>query len=417
MDCVGVALAGAREPVSRIVLQQALEAAGRAEATVWGTAHKLPLLEAALVNGTMAHALDYDDMNRSMLGHPSAVLVPAIFALGEQFHLPGRKLLHAYGLGLEAMARLGRIFTTQAYEKSWHPTAVLGAIGACAASSYLLRLSDEQTLNAFGIAASEASSIKKNFGSMTKSLHAGSAVRKGLWAARLAQQGLTAGPDALDGTFGFMHMFNGEPCDVPARDESDAPLEILRTGLVYKAYPCCGGLHSVVDNVLTLREREGVRAEQVADMECRVHPNKVAYLDRPSVDSGLSAKFSIQYCAAVALLRGRVGLSEFAGDAISRPETQMLMKKIRVAADPALGGFASEVRVRNVDGRETSSRVPEPKGSASFPMTQDELLRKFVDCAMVSMSAARAQKAAAAFMTFENQDDIREVLQLLVGDH
>jgi len=416
LDCVGVALAGSREPVSRVVRGLALETSGGSEATIWGTGHKVSFLEAALVNGTMSHALDYDDMNRSMLGHPSAVLVPALFALGEKIEAPGRDLLKGYVLGLEAMARLGRIFGPQAYDKSWHPTAILGVVGACASSSYLLRLAYEVALNAIGIAASEASGIKKNFGSMVKSLHAGSAARKGLWAALLASKGLTAGSNALDGHFGFMEMFDGTLRDIALPDSTGEPLEILKSGLIYKQYPCCGGLHSVLDNALLLRQKEAIRPEHVADVECRVHPQKVAYLDRPRVNEGLEAKFSIQYCVAAALLDGRVGLRQFSNESVLRADAQALMRKIRVIPGVDLDGFASEVSVRDVDGRRFSNRLPEPKGSASAPLTEDELLRKFVDCAMVSMSSGRAKKAAAALMRLETQSELRDVLQLLVAD-
>lgn len=416
LDCVGVALAGSREPVSGLVRDLVLETSRGGESTVWGTAHKVPLLEAALVNGTMSHALDYDDMNRPMLGHPSAVLVPALFALGEKIKAPARELLKGYVLGLEAMARIGRIFGPQAYDRSWHPTAVLGVLGVCASSSYLLRLGYEATLNAIGIAASEASGLKKNFGSMTKSLHAGSAARKGLWAALLAARGVTAGPDALDGRFGFMQMFDGEAHDLARESEIAGPLEILKSGLVYKQYPCCGGLHSVLDNALLLMQKEPIAPERVADVECRVNPQKVAYLDRPSVHEGLEAKFSIQYCVAAALLHGKVGLSQFADDNVRRADVQALMRKVRVVPGVDLDGFASEVSVRSDDGRTCSSSLPEPRGSASSPLTEDELLGKFIDCATVSMSPARAREAAAALMALDTTGEIGDVLPLLVAD-
>jgi 2-methylcitrate dehydratase PrpD len=171
-----------------------------------------------------------------------------------------------------------------------------------------------------------------------------------------------------------------------------------------------------LDNVLSLREKHGLRAEDVAEMECRVHPAKVAYLDRPRADTPLAAKFSIQFCAATALLHGKVGVTEFADGNIARPETRALMKKIRIAGDPALGSFASEVRVRNVDGRAHASSVPEPRGGARFPLSKAALRGKFVDCAMVTMSAARAQEAAAALTTFEHRNDIPALLRLLVSD-
>jgi 2-methylcitrate dehydratase PrpD len=413
MDCVGVALAGSREPVGRIMLEYARGLTGGGEATIWGTAHKVAAVEAALVNGTMSHALDYDDMNRSMLGHPSAVLVPALFAVAEKMHLSGRKLLEGYVIGLEVMARLGRIFGPQAYENSWHPTAIFGVIGACASTSYLLKLSYDQTLNAIGIAASEASGIKKNFGSMTKSLHAGSAARKGMWAAMLAEKGLTADSQALDGTFGFMDMFDGRPYEPEAAGDSDKPLEILEPGLVFKQYPCCGGLHSLLDNILELRQAKGIKPEQVAAIECRVHPHKIAYLDRPLVQAGLEAKFSIQYCVAAALCYGEVGLDHFSQESVARPETQALMKKVRITSGEELGGFGSEVKVRTSDGREFSSALSEPRGSLSSPLTEGELLRKFVDCATMTMSSSRAGKAGEALMAIEAESNLENITKLL----
>ena len=413
MDCVGVALAGSREPVGRIMLDYAHALTGGGEATIWGTAHKVAAAEAALVNGTMSHALDYDDMNRSMLGHPSAVLAPALFAVVEKMHLSGRKLLEGYIIGLEVMARLGRIFGPQAYEKSWHPTAIFGVIGACASTSYLLGLNHDQTLNAIGIAASEASGIKKNFGSMTKSLHAGSAARKGMWAAILAEKGLTADAHALDGTFGFMEMFNGQPYDPEARSDAAKPLEIVEPGLVFKQYPCCGGLHSLLDNILSLRQKEGIRPEQVAAIECRVHPHKTAYLDRPQVHEGLEAKFSIQYCVAAALCHGEVGLDHFSAQSVVRPETQALMKKVSISAGEELGGFGSEVIVRTLDGRKFSSMLSEPKGSLRSPLTEHELLQKFVDCATTTMSASQAEKAGEALMGIDAESSLDNIVNSL----
>ena len=416
LDCVGVALAGSREPVGKIMLDYARSLPGGGEATVWGTANRVSAPEAALVNGAMSHALDYDDMNRSMLGHPSSVLVPALFAVVEKMKLSGRKLLEGYLVGLEVMARLGRIFGAQAYEKSWHPTAIFGAIGACASASYLLRLSYEQTLNAIGIAASEASGIKKNFGSMTKPLHAGSAARKGIWAALMAQRGLTADSQALDGTFGFLEMFNGEAYSKQALHDRGKPLEILESGLIFKQYPCCGGLHSLLDNVIHLKRKEGIKPQEVAEIECRVHPHRIAYLDRPQVREGLDAKFSIQYCVATALLHGKVGLNHFSTESVARPETQALMKKIRITPGNDLGSFGSEVIVRYSDGRQFSATLREARGSPNFPLSEAELLRKFVDCATLIMSSSRAEKAGEALMGLDREDNVENILKLLVSD-
>jgi 2-methylcitrate dehydratase PrpD len=412
MDCVGVALAGSQEPVGKIMHEYARGLPPGGEATIWGTTHKVSAPEAALVNGTMSHALDYDDMNRPMLGHPSIVLVPALFAVGEKMKLPGRKLLEAYILGLEVMAKLGKIFGPAGYEKSWHATSVLGVLGSCASTSYLLRLSHQQTLNAIGIAASEASGIKKNFGSMTKPLHAGSAARKGLWAALLAGKGLTADPQALDGTFGFLEMFKGEPYDPKTLNDSD-PLEIIASGLVFKQYPCCGGVHSLIDNVIDLRQKEAIRPEQIKEIECRVNPHRITYLDRPQVQEGLEAKFSIQYCVAAALKDGKIVFSHFSKENILRSDTQSLMRKIRIIPGNDLGEFASEVTVRTLDGREFSTKRSVAKGAPNSPLSESELFNKFVDCAKMIMSSSQGERAGKALLGLEKEKDLKNIISLL----
>jgi len=414
MDCVGVALAGSREPVGKVMGDYAAALADGGEATLWGSARKVVATEAALVNGTLAHALDYDDMNRSMLGHPTSVLAPALFAVCEQRRLSGRKLLEGYIVGLEVMARIGRIFGQAAYAKSWHPTAIMGALGASAGASYLMGLDRERTVHALGIAASEASGLKKNFGSMVKPLHAGSTARKGLWAAALAEKGLVADAEVLDGQFGFFEMFNGRQAEPGAIDDDIAQLDILDAGLVFKQYPCCGGVHSLIDNAVSLRQKEALQPDEVREIECRLHPSRIAYLDRPDARENLEAKFSIQFCVATALANGRVGLRQFSEAGLAQPATRGLMPKVRVVPAAELAGFASEVIVRRRDGRQVSSALPEPRGSKSSPFTEEDMTRKFVDCAMEIMSAAQAEKAVAALMSLDTRDDVGDILRTLV---
>ena len=413
LDALGVALAGVNEPVSKIMLDYAAELPAGAGATIWGGRRRVLLTEAALVNGTLAHALDYDDMNRSMLGHPSAVLTAALLPLAETLRLPGRKVVEAYIVGLEAMARIGRIFGLKAYDYSWHPTAVLGTLGAAAGASYLLRLDYSQTINALGIAASEASGLKTNFGAMLKSVHAGSAARKGIWAAQFARRGLAADAAVFEGKFGFLDMFNGMPDAHEAPDAASRPLDIIAAGLVFKQYPCCGGLHSLLDVMLDLGAGKGLHADDVAEIECRVHPQKVAYLDRPQPADPLAAKFSIQYCVAVALLRGKVGLADFTVDAIVDASVRALMKKIRISGREDFAGFECELVVRTTGGSEITGRAREARGSMSNPLSEAELLRKFTDCAEAILTPAQAAEAGAALLAFDCESDLDRVLGLL----
>jgi 2-methylcitrate dehydratase PrpD len=232
----------------------------------------------------------------------------------------------------------------------------------------------------------------------------------------LAQRGMTAGPCALDGKFGYIDMFNGKPFEGLPHDGSNAELEILTQGLVYKMYPCCGGLHSQIDNILELKKSHGLDPAQVAGIECRAHPDRVDYLDRPGVSEGLEAKFSIQYCVATALLDGKVGLSQFTKDAVMREATHALMKKIRLVADRDVGGFGSQLVVRTVDGRELRRRVAAPRGSADSPFSDAELLRKFIECASAVMPAAQAEKAGATLMALDEAADTSVVVRELAAN-
>jgi len=413
LDAIGVALAGIDEPVSKVMLGYAADLPAQDGATLWGSARKVALQEAALINGTLAHALDYDDMNRSMLGHPSSVLTAAFLPLAESLKLPGRKVLEAYVIGLEAMARVGRIFGFKAYDRSWHPTAVLGVLGVAAGASYLLRLDAAQTANALGIAASEASGIKKNFGAMMKSVHAGSAARKGLWAAQFAQRGLAADAAALEGKFGFCDLFNEMQAPQEPADAATRGLDIMAAGLVFKQYPCCGGLHTLLDIMLDLRAKQGLQAVDVAEIECRLHPQKVAYLDRPAPAENLAAKFSVQYCVAVALLNGKVGLADFNDQIIFDATRRALMQKVRITPRDDFGSFECEIVLRRNDGGTLSGRMPEARGSIRNPLSEAELLAKFEDCASVVLGATQAKAAGAALLAIDKTADVSQMVGAL----
>ena len=240
LDTVGVTLAGASEPAARIVQQiiTPLNGDDPHACRVLGTQTRASAADAALANGTAAHALDYDDMCFVSLAHPSAPLVAAALAAGELAHASGRALLDAYIVGFEIEGRLGRVMNPRHYQRGWHCTSTLGTIGAAAAASRLLGLDAAAAGHALAIAASEASGLKENFGTMVKPLHAGLAARNGVLAALLAKHGMTASAQALDGPQGFLAAMDSER---PSLAESSADLgvrwEILDTGITVKLYP------------------------------------------------------------------------------------------------------------------------------------------------------------------------------------
>jgi len=209
LDTVGVTLAGAAEPCTQIVARVLGTGTGKDECLIFGSERRAAPLDAALINGTAAHALDFDDVGNSMGGHPSAPIVPALFALGETLDCTGRDFIAAYVAGFETEARIGRGVNLHHYEKGWHPTATLGVFGAAAACCHLMALDRAKTAQALAIATSLASGIKANFGTMTKPLHVGHTARNGLFAAQLAREGFTANDAALEHKQGFLQVFNG----------------------------------------------------------------------------------------------------------------------------------------------------------------------------------------------------------------
>jgi 2-methylcitrate dehydratase PrpD len=270
LDTIGVALGGFHEPASSIVRQLVgglKPGDDSGTCSVWGSPIRASAPEAALANGTAAHALDYDDMCFVSLAHPSAPLVPAVVAAGELATAPGRSVLDAYVIGFEIQARLGRLMNPRHYQRGWHCTSTLGVMSAAAGASRLLGLDAPKTAHALAIAASSASGLKENFGTMVKPLHAGLAARDGVMAAMLAKAGFTASANAIDGPQGYLHALDSERADPEqlAREVSDlgSRWEILDTGITVKLYPSCAGTHPTLDAVLDLRAAHGFSAADV----------------------------------------------------------------------------------------------------------------------------------------------------------
>src|SRR5580704_13282482 len=321
LDTVGVTLAGSREECTRIVEQVLAAESQGGDSLIFGSDRRVPPLVAALVNGTAAHALDFDDVSNSLGGHPSAPILPALFALAETQDCDGRAFIAAYVAGFETETRIARGVHFHHYEKGWHPTATLGVFGATAACCHLMRLTAAQTAQALAIAASFASGIKANFGTMTKPLHVGHTTRNGLFATLLAQGGFTANNAAMEHKQGFLEVFNGAGTyntEAMLRDWGN-PYDVVRPGPAFKQYPCCGSTHPALDALLALRGEHAMPADKVARIDSWTHPRRLAHTDRPDPKSGLDAKFSVQYCLARATLQGQIRLEDIEGDAHDDP--------------------------------------------------------------------------------------------------
>jgi 2-methylcitrate dehydratase PrpD len=423
LDCVGVALAGARQPAGSIPAEWARRSVSSGGATVWGQDFKTSAHDAALVNGTAAHALDYDDVTWGLIGHPSVSLVPSVLALGETTNASGRDVLHAYVVGFEVMAKLGR--TTQplhSLEGGWHATGTIGAFGATAACCKLLNLETEQTAHALGIVYSMTSGNVSNFGTMCKPLHAGLAARNALEASLWAQAGFTSLPHPFDGPRSFHEVYSrGLPADMRPLAELGRVYELVVRGVVIKPYPCGVALHPAIDAVHALKKEHAINPDDIASVEAGVTRytfDKLCYL---VPQTGLEAKFSMPYTIARAILDDSIGFDTFTDRLVQEEKAQALTRRISMYVHAGIeeawtsGSRPVNVRLHFHDGRVLERQVDISKGNPEVAMTPAELAVKFEDCARLSLDAGSMKAATQAMRDIDNLAAIAELTRHLAG--
>jgi 2-methylcitrate dehydratase PrpD len=420
-DTVGVMLAGAAEPAARTV--QALVAEeSRGECHIVGTTGTSGPVAAALANGVAAHALDYDDMCFVSMAHPSCALVPAILAAAEMTGASGALLLDAYAVGFELECRLGMVRNPRHYhERGWHCTSTIGTVGAAAAAARVLGLDAGAVNHALGIAASSACGFKENMGSMVKPLHAGMAARNGVLAALLARRGFTSSAAALDGAQGYVAVMDSEHRSLgPAVADLGTRWEILDTGITVKLYPSCAATHPPLDALLALQREAGFTHHDVESIDVQVDvmtPRLLLY-DRPATD--LEAKFSMPFCAAAAVVFGRIGIDTFDAAVIARADVQGLMSRVTLHANSAFDEFTplshAHVVVTLRDGRVLTRSAD---GARGYPgrLTADELAAKFSACASRTLTRPAADAAWSALERLEQIADVRELTALVASSH
>jgi 2-methylcitrate dehydratase PrpD len=418
LDTVGVTLAGCSEPCAQIVRKLA----GNGGASlVFGTAERTGALDAALVNGVAAHALDFDDMNNTLGGHPSAPILPALFALADERPVSGRAFIAAFVAGFETECKIGSGVHFHHYTKGWHPTATLGVFGTAAGACNLMRLDAERTAIALAIAASLAAGIKANFGTMTKPLHVGHCARSGLFAALLAEQGFTANPGVFEHNQGFLDVFNGPGTYDVERMLAHwgDPFDIVAPGIAVKQYPCCGSTHPALDVMLDLVRRHDLKPANVARIDAWTHARRLEHTNRPDPQSGLQAKFSVQYCLARALTDRAIRIEHFEGDAWGEPAVRAVLPRVHAAAYttaqfPADNHYGAEVKVTTTDGKEVSSKVDEAAGRTSGnPLSRDRLREKFDNCVARALPRSRVGALADMIERLDTVADMRSFSALV----
>jgi 2-methylcitrate dehydratase PrpD len=415
-DAIGCILAGSGEETPSAVLA-AVRRWGGGPAHVVGQGTALPSPWAALVNGAAAHVLDYDDTFGPLSGHATAVLVPALLALGEEVEATGPDLLDALVVGLEVMACVGRSANPRHYALGWHATSTVGAVGAAGACARMLKLDERRARDAISLGVSMAAGTRMQLGAMAKSVHAGLAAKAGILAATLAAEGVGGAAEALEGQWRFAEMFAGRAAPVGSMEPpaEGAPLAIEQPGVDFKAYPTCAATHLSLDALLALKQREDFAADDVEAIETELPMVLRRNLMHENPRTGMEARFSMHYCLATAL-QGGLGVSDFEGDAIQRPDIRARMPRVAMRGLEEQDGQPpppTSVTLRLRDGRVLTETRTERRGSAALRLTEAEQQAKFRDCAARVLPATRIEPALAAIGGLSTGGDARGVVAAL----
>ncbi|MBV9565473.1 MAG: MmgE/PrpD family protein [Bradyrhizobium sp.] len=416
IDCVGVMIAGAAEQPVRIVAAMLSASTQNDGVPEIPSGRNLVASDAALVNGVAAHVLDYDDV--ALAGHPSAVLVPAILAEGWSLDRSGSDAVAAYAAGYEVWAQVAALEPGHLHERGFHPTAVMGALASAAACARLRRLDPEKSAHAIAISASLASGLVANFGTMTKSLHAGRTAQSGVLAARLAAQGFTASLDVLEHRTGFLRAHS--PSGAPRLDDAVIDIgthwRLSEIGVNVKRYPTCYATHRSIDAMLDLVGVHKLRPDDVEEIRVNTGAMQKLMLRNANPKTGLEAKFSMEFAMASALIAGRVGLGELTDEFVLRPEVSATFAKVRcTTTDDVMDGkepFAptDQVSVVLASGEVLRHEpVIHPKGSWQQPLSREELQDKFTDCATRVLSRSHAASLFAQLWDIEELGSLREL--------
>jgi aconitate decarboxylase len=412
IDTVGVMLAGRLEPAVTI-MKGCLPEGSEAYALLGE--RRLSARDAAWLNGVAAHVLDYDDV--ALHGHPSVVLIPAILAEAQRLDASGMDALKAYAIGFEVWAELGSREPDAYHLRSWHPTAMLGAIAATAAVAALNRLNEHEARQALSIAASLASGVIANFGSHMKAIQVGRAAAHGIEAVHLAQAGIGGAPDALESLHGLLHGISpGNRVDTQAAARLlEAPWRLPELGLCVKRYPVCYASHRAIDGVIDLVTAAKVCADEVKSVTVGLGVAPARTLKYAQPRTGLEAKFSLHHNVAAALLDRQVGFAQLTDDYVRRPDVARLFGKtsMQVLNDesPEQPGMATLdwVVIETFDGRRLDSGgIRYARGHARLPLSDGELDEKFLDCARHAQAPGGAD-LLGKLRRMEAMDHIRDL--------
>jgi len=411
VDWIGVTLGGLSHPSISILIETIEELKGEKQATIIGMPIKTSMLNAALVNGAMSHVLDFDDTHLGALMHPSAPLIPALLAYGEWKEVNGKDFLLAFLLGFEIETRISMAMGASHYGAGWHSTATMGRFGAAAGVAKMAGLNRTEMGCALGLAGTQASGIRRVFGTMAKSFHPGKAAADGLLSVLLAQKGYTSPTNILEGEKGLGSLLSSD--FNPQRGLEGLGKSYTIMGVSFKPYASCLLTHPIIDGVIHLRNQYQLKQEEVEAIQCGVAKFCFDAACQEDPQTGLEAKFSTYYCVALALIEGRAGEDLFRDENTLDPAIRGLMKKVHVEEKPGLSDREAELTIQLRNGKSLTHRVYFPLGDPENPLTDQQLEEKTRNLLAPVFPKERIDLVLEKIWAFESIENIAGFTPLL----
>jgi 2-methylcitrate dehydratase PrpD len=406
LNWVGCAVGAARHASAEAALGAVRMLEPAPQSSVLGREEKVDMASAALVNGITSHTFDFDDTHLKTIIHPAGPVASALLALAEVTGASGREVIDALVLGVDVSCRMGNCIYPEHYDRGWHITGSTGMLGAAAGCARLLRLDEEATAMALGIAASQPIGMREQFGTMTKPFHPGGAARAGLTSALLAKNGFTASSRALEAPRGYAQVVS------PKRDWNELTGELGKRFEIsfntYKPFACGIVIHPTIDAAVQLRGL-GVKAADVERVELKVHPLVLELTGKKEPQDGLQGKFSVYHGFAAGLIFGRAGEPEYEDEIVRREDVTALRRRVAATIDPTIAEASADVTAILKDGRKVHVFVEHAIGSLERPMSDADLEAKFHSMADEVIGKAKTDALIEACWKLGTARDVRDL--------
>ncbi|MED5579523.1 MAG: MmgE/PrpD family protein [Nitrospinota bacterium] len=422
LDTLGVTIAGRRTEVAEKIVDYVSNAKGIGNSSVLGESFKTIPSFAALANGTMGHALDFDDSNKLLNGHGSVTTFPASLALSEKNQSSGAQFIEAYLLGFEVASKLGSVLNMELYENGWHPTAVLGSVGSCVSSIHLTNLSADEACSALGIVSSQASGLRANFGTMTKPFHAGMAAESGVRSVELASLGMTSNQNIFEANSGYASVFSKleKIQDGDFISSLGNPFCFESPGVDIKPYPCCMSSYNAIEGMFSIIKEERVKLEDVESIEVGLLESGFLNLSYHRPKTGLQAKFSVEYILSRVLKDENLTIKTFTDELVNDPLIQEFMGKIDVKVDNELEWEhpmpkPTLLKVATKNGKLYERTIYTARGKAEMPLSLEEVELKFRECVDGLLEIETTDKVINIVNDLDREKSIAPLMKALSG--